>query len=72
MECSSRPHNNPARLIAAAEDEIGAFRRQRLSGPNVAKRLRRPISSIGVVQPRRGLGRLAALDPRLPIIRYEQ
>ena len=51
MECSSRPHNNPARLIAAAEDEIGAFRRQRLSGPNVAKRLRRPISSIGVVQP---------------------
>ena len=67
-----RPHHSPARLPAQAEDEIEALRRQRLSGPAIARRLWRPISTIGVVLRRRGLGRLAALDTRPPIMRYER
>ena len=69
---SSRPHRSPARLDAADEDTIEALRRQRLSGPAIARRLGRPISTIGHVLRRRGLGRLTALDPRPPIIRYER
>ena len=54
------------------EGEIEALRRQRLSGPAIARRLGRPVSTVGVVLRRRGLGRLAALDPRPPVIRYER
>jgi transposase InsO family protein len=69
---SSRPHASPARLDRAVEDEIEALRRRRLSGPVIARQLGRPLSTIGVVLRRRGLGRLAALDPKPPIVRYER
>ena len=72
MDRSSRPHRSPTRLAAATEAEIEALRRQRLSGPAIARRLGRPVSTIGVVLRRRGLGRLAALDTRPPVIRYER
>jgi hypothetical protein len=68
---SSRPHSSPCRLGALAEDEIEALRRQRLSGPSIARRLGRPVSTVGKALRRMGLGRLAALDPRPPAIRYE-
>lgn len=69
---SSRPHRSPARLDRQAEDAIETLRRRRLSGPAIARRLRRPVSTVGVVLRRRGLGRLAALDPKPPVIRYER
>ena len=69
---SSRPKRSPARLSTADEDAIEVLRRQRLSGPAIARRLCHPISTVGQVLRRRGLGRLAALDPRLPAIRYER
>ena len=69
---SSRPHRSPTRLAGQAEDEIAALRRQRLSGPAIARRLRRPVSTVGVALRRHGLGRLSALDPRLSVIRYER
>ena len=53
---SSRPHHSPTRLDLAGEDAIEALRRQRLSSPAIARRL----------------GRLSALDPRPPVIRYER
>ena len=70
VDRSSRPHRSPARLAVEAEGEIEALRRQRRSGPAIARRLGRPVSTIGVVLRRRGLGRLAALEPRPPVIRY--
>ena len=70
VERSSRPHRSPDQLAVEAEGEIEALRRQRLSGPAIARRLGRPVSTIGVVLRRRGLGRLAALEPRPPVIRY--
>jgi transposase InsO family protein len=69
---SSRPHRSPARLSAAAEAGIEALRRQRLSAPAIARQLGRPVSSVGVVLRRLGLGRLTALDPPRQIIRYER
>jgi transposase InsO family protein len=69
---SSRPHHSPTRLDAGVAAEIERLRRQRLSGPAIARRLGRPVSTIGAVLRRRGLGRLASLDPRPPVIRYER
>lgn len=72
LDRSSRPHHSPARLDSQAEQQIEALRRSRLSGPAIARQLRRPVSTIGAVLRRRGLGRLAALDPRPAIVRYER
>jgi transposase InsO family protein len=69
---SSRPHRSPARLSAAAEAEIEALRRARRSGPVIARQLGRPVSTVGKVLRRLGLGRLAALDPPRQVIRYER
>ncbi|WP_137180726.1 IS481 family transposase [Roseomonas sp. AR75] len=69
---SCRPHRSPARLPAAAEAEIEALRRRRLSGPAIARQLGRPVSTVGVALRRLGLGRLAALDPPRQVIRYER
>ena len=69
---SSRPHCSPTRLAANAEDAIEHLRRQRLSGPTIARRLNRPVSTVGVVLRRCGLGRLKALDPRPRVVRYER
>lgn len=69
---SSRPHSSPSRLEAAAEAEIEALRRQRLSGPAIARRLGRPVSTVGAVLHRIGLGRLKALAAAAPVIRYER
>ena len=72
VDRSSRPHRSPRRLAGHAEAEIEALRRQRMSGPAIARKLGRPLSSVGVVLRRRGLGRLTALDARPPIVRYER
>ncbi len=69
---SSRPHSCPFRLDAAAETEIAVLRRQRLSGPAIARRLGRPISTVGKALRRIGLGRLKALDTAVAVVRYER
>jgi transposase InsO family protein len=69
---SSRPHHSPRRLAGPAEAAIEGLRRQRMSGPAIARKLGRPLSTVGVVLRRRGLGRLTALDARPPIVRYER
>lgn len=72
IDRSSRPHRSPARLHAADEDAIETLRRQRLSSPAIARLLGRPVSTIGQVLRRKNLGRLSALDPRPPVMRYER
>ena len=69
---SSRPRHSPARTDAAIESAIEALRRQRLTGPAIARRLGLAVSTVGAVLRRRGLGRLEALEPRPPVIRYER
>src|SRR5919202_1293834 len=69
---SSRPRRSPRRLDGAAADAIEVLRRERLSGPAIARRLGRPVSTVGPVLRRRGLGRLDALDPEPKVVRYER
>ena len=68
----SRPHRSPTRLRAPDEAAIIGLRRQRMSGPAIARHLGRPVSTVGVVLRRHGLGRLAALDARPPVRRYQR
>ena len=63
---SSRPHRSPTRLSQEAKQEIEALRRQRMTGPAIARQVGRPLSTIGVVLRRQGLGRLAPLHHRPP------
>ena len=62
------PRRTPAEVVAAIE----RLRRQRLSGPRIARRLGLPVSTVGAVLRRRGLGRLKALDERPEPIRYQR
>ena len=52
--------------------EIERLRRQRMTGPQIARQLAMPGSTVGLVLRRLGLGRLSALEPKPPIVRYER
>jgi transposase InsO family protein len=69
---SSAPARSPRRLPAEVTAAIERLRRQRLTGPQIARRLGRPVATVGLVLRRLGLGRLAALEPRPPVIRYQR
>ena len=69
---SSAPARSPHRLPAATIAAIERLRRQRWSGPRIARALGRPNSTVGSVLRRLGLGRLAALEARPPAVRYQR
>jgi transposase InsO family protein len=52
--------------------EIERLRRERMSGPAIARTLGMARSTVGAVLRRLGLGKLAALEPKLPANRYER
>ncbi|MBV8096496.1 MAG: DDE-type integrase/transposase/recombinase [Acetobacteraceae bacterium] len=72
LDRPSRPRRSPGKLSEPAEAEVVALRHQRRTAPAMARRLGRPLSTVGVVLRRHGLGRLRALDPRPPVVRYER
>jgi transposase InsO family protein len=63
-----RRHATPPERIK----EIERLRRERMSGPAIARKLAMPVSTVGAIVRRLGLGRLGALDPRRPARRYER
>lgn len=68
---SSRPHRI-ARLTAADRaDLVIRLRHCRLSGPEIARALKMPRSTVAAVLKRAGLERLRRLDSALPVQRYE-
>lgn len=69
---SSRPHRSPRRLRPRLERRIAQLRAQRKSGPTIADALGLPLSTVGDVLRRLGLGRLPPLVPRPTIVRYER
>ena len=62
------PHRLPAERIAAVE----RLRRERWTGPAIARALGLARSTVGLILRRPGLNRLALLEPRPPVIRYER
>ena len=69
---SSRPASSPTRLAAGITAQIEALRRQRRSGPAIARQLGLALSSVGLELRRLGLNRLALLNPKPEVIRYER
>ena len=69
---SSAPRRCPRRVTNQRMAEIEALRRQRMTGPAIAWRLGMARSTVGAVLRRLGLGKLTALEPKRPIIRYER
>lgn len=69
---SSAPHNCPHQLTAEQVAAIAHLRRQRQSGPGIARILGMARSSVGLVLRRLGLNRLDRLEPKPPVIRYER
>jgi hypothetical protein len=52
--------------------DIEALRRQRLSGPQIARALGMARSTVGLLLRRLGLGRLSLIDPKPVVVRYEK
>ena len=69
---SSAPARSPHRLAPATVAEIQRLRRRRWTSPRIARAIAIPLSTVGLVLRRLGLGRLRALDPRQPARRYER
>jgi transposase InsO family protein len=69
---SSAPQRCPHEVPAARGAEIEGLRRQRISGPAIARQLAMPVSTVGGVLRRLGLGKLATLEPRPPMVRYQR
>ena len=69
---SSAPHRCQHRIADDRVSEIERLRRQRMSGPQIARQLRMPVSTVGGVVRRLGLNRLTALDEKPAVVRYER
>ena len=68
---SSRPQRSPTRTRRGRERRIIQLRLKRWSGPRIAEELKLPLSTVGAVCRRHGLGRLRDLQPRPPVKRYQ-
>ena len=69
---SSAPRRCPRRTPQPRVAQIEQLRRERMSGPAIARALGMARSTVGLVLRRLGLGKLKALEPKPPVIRYER
>lgn len=69
---SSAPSRCPRRTSPQRLAEIEALRRQRMSGPQIARALGMARSTVGLLLRRLGLGRLSLLELKAPVVRYEK
>jgi transposase InsO family protein len=60
------------RLSDALIEKIARLRRERMSGPAIARRLGLPRATVAGWLARLGMGRLSRLEPRAPAQRYER
>ena len=69
---SSRPHRSPGRVHRTRERQVVRLRRKRWTQAAIADHLKMPLSTVGAVCRRNGVGRLRDLEPRPPVVRYER
>jgi len=68
---SSRPHGSPGQTPAELRELIERLRRQRWTGAEIAHALALSPATVARYLRRQGLARLSALEPPVPIVRYE-
>ncbi|WP_412053239.1 IS481 family transposase [Pokkaliibacter plantistimulans] len=68
---SSRPHRSPRAIPAQTQELIVEQRRARHSYRQISAHLKVGCSTVARLLKRRGLNRLANLEPAAPVIRYE-
>ena len=69
---SSAPGRCPHRLSREQVAAVERLRRQRQTGPAIARALGMARSTVGLILRRLGLNRLDRLEPKPPVIRYER
>jgi transposase InsO family protein len=69
---SSAPVSVPGRTPPEREELVLALRELRFTGPEIAETLGMPLSTVGAVLSRHGLGKLARLKPDEPANSYER
>jgi transposase InsO family protein len=69
---SSRPHRLYRPTPQAIVDEVAALRRQRCTGKQIAAQVGVAPATVSRILRRLGLNRLSALEPAVPIRRYER
>jgi transposase InsO family protein len=69
---SSAPRRCPRRVSEARIAEVERLRRERMTGPAIARALGMARSTVGLVLRRLGLGKLKHLEPKPPVVRYER
>jgi transcriptional regulator with XRE-family HTH domain len=69
---SSRPHRCSRPTPAASLERIAELRRQRWTGKQIAQETGVSPATVSRVLKRLGLNKLSALEPALPVIRYER
>jgi transposase InsO family protein len=72
IDRSSAPRRCPRAVSPQQLAAVEQLRRRRMSGPAIARALGMARSTVGLVLRRLGLGKLKALEPRPPIVRYER
>jgi hypothetical protein len=71
MTEARHPPDRSAGCPAETSATIERLRRQRWTGPPIARALGPPVSTVGAVLRRLGLGRLSALEAKPPAVRYD-
>jgi transposase InsO family protein/DNA-binding CsgD family transcriptional regulator len=69
---SSRPHHSPSRTAAVIATKVGDLRLRRWTGAQIAAELGISRATVFRMLQRMGLNRLKALEPAMPILRYER
>lgn len=69
---SSRPHEIPSATPKEWRELIVGLRRYRMTSAQIAKRLRRPRSTVARVLDQAGMGRIRYLEPPAPVVRYQR
>jgi len=72
LDRSSRPYRMPRKTNYWWEQEILRWRRRRLTGIEIARRVPVCPATIARILARHGLSRLKALDPKEPVRRYQR
>jgi transposase InsO family protein len=72
LDRTSRPYRMPRKTNYWWEQEIVGWRRRRLTGIEIARRVPVSPATVARILARHGLSRLNALDPKEPVRRYQR